>query len=201
MPLHFPPCFVVRHGQTKWNKEGRLQGQRDIPLNETGIEQARKNGERLADMLDDPAAWRFVCSPMGRTRQTLTEILRKLGREDEGYETDDRIKELSFGDWEGFTFDELEVTSPGLSERRNEDKWNFMPDGPGAENYQLLEERLTPFLQEVADAGQSVLMVTHGGVIRCMFKIVAGWDEADASTMDVPQDQILRLDGRSLEWI
>ena len=63
-----PTIYFLRHGQTNWNVELRLQGQQDIPINETGREQARKNGRGLANLLDDPARFRFIASPLGRTR-------------------------------------------------------------------------------------------------------------------------------------
>ena len=67
--------YFVRHGQTDWNAEKRLQGQTDIPINARGRAQARRNGRLLAGYLADPAALDYVASPLGRTRETM-EILR-----------------------------------------------------------------------------------------------------------------------------
>ena len=95
MPSH--TIYFLRHGQTDWNAELRLQGQKDIPLNETGRGQARQNGRMLADLIDDPARFRYIASPIGRTRETMNLVRLELGLPSHGYETDDRLKEISFG--------------------------------------------------------------------------------------------------------
>jgi broad specificity phosphatase PhoE len=70
-----PPFFMIRHGETDWNREKRYQGQVDIPLNALGREQAAGNGRLLASLGHDWAQWRFYSSPLGRARDTM-EILR-----------------------------------------------------------------------------------------------------------------------------
>ncbi|RYE75137.1 MAG: histidine phosphatase family protein, partial [Hyphomicrobiales bacterium] len=98
--------YMIRHGQTDWNAEIRLQGQKDIPLNDTGRNQARGNGRALADILGTQAiAFDYVASPLGRTRETMELLRGAMGLAPEAYRTDDRLKEVSFGDWEGFTLE------------------------------------------------------------------------------------------------
>lgn len=86
--------YIIRHGETPWNAEGRLQGQTDIPLNENGIRLAKITGEALKDVPFDLA----ISSPLKRARQTADLVL--AGREIPVLE-DARIEELSFGSWEG----------------------------------------------------------------------------------------------------
>src|SRR3712207_5584074 len=96
--------FVIRHGETDWNAEGRLQGQRDIALNARGRDQARRNGQALASHLAaerlDPATLSYVASPLGRARETMEILRRALDLPPTGYRLDERLKEVSFGSFE-----------------------------------------------------------------------------------------------------
>ena len=106
--LHDPESLIfVRHGETDWNFEGRMQGQKDIPLNATGEAQASGNGARLKAYLDregiDPTGLDFVSSPLGRTRSTMELLRAAMGLDKEAYRLEDQLKEITFGAWEGFT--------------------------------------------------------------------------------------------------
>ena len=87
-----PPFYYCRHGETAWNKERRIQGQIDIPLNETGHAQAKAMGKRMAMEIGDPSEFRFVCSPLERTRQTMGHVLGALGLPEDHTDTDERLK-------------------------------------------------------------------------------------------------------------
>ena len=194
----YPLVYLVRHGQTKWNAEHRLQGQADTDLNALGREQASGNGRHLAELIDKPRDFDFVSSPMRRTRETM-ELLRAAMQLDPlAYRTEPRLVEISFGDWQGFTFAELETTHPGSTRGRGFDKWDFQPPGEGAESYQMLLERIKPWLDALE---RQTVCVTHGGVIRCLFRLVEGVSKQEAASLEVPQDRVLRLQGRSLEWL
>eukprot|EP01031_Cornospumella_fuschlensis_P052991 gene52991-64734_t len=126
--------YVIRHGQTDWNAESRLQGQKDIPLNDTGRQQATGNGMALAAILGgDAAQFDFVASPLGRTRETMERLRRAMGLDPTLYRTEDRLKEVSFGDWEGFTLPELKRSVPERIAERRKVKWDFIPRGADAE--------------------------------------------------------------------
>ncbi|MER8835723.1 histidine phosphatase family protein [Mesorhizobium sp. M0909] len=194
----YPLVYIVRHGQTAWNAEARLQGQADTDLDELGREQASRNGRRLAELIDKPEDFDFVASPMRRTRETMERLRAAMKLDPHAYRTEPLLVELSFGDWQGFTFAELEANNPGSTRRRRLDKWNFQPPGEGAESYQMLLERVKPWFEAL---DRQTVCVTHGGVMRVMFRLVLGMPEQDAVSMDVPQDRVLRLDGRRLEWL
>ena len=98
-----PLVYFVRHGQTDWNAEHRLQGQADIALNALGRAQATRNGRKLAELIADPADFDFVASPLGRTRETMELVRAAMGLEPHGYRTDPRLIEVHFGDWQGHT--------------------------------------------------------------------------------------------------
>ncbi|MEP6567495.1 MAG: histidine phosphatase family protein [Mesorhizobium sp.] len=193
-----PLVYIVRHGQTQWNAEFRLQGQADTDINARGREQATQNGHRLAELVDNPEDFDFVASPMRRTRETMERIRAAMKLDPHAYRTDPRLVEVHFGDWQGFTFAELEAGDPGSTKARGLDKWNFQPPGEGAESYQMLLERIAPWLNAL---DRRTVCVTHGGVIRTLFRLVEGVSEQEAASLEVPQDRVLRLEGGRLEWL
>jgi probable phosphoglycerate mutase len=193
-----PLVYFIRHGQTDWNAEGRLQGQADTDINTTGRAQADLIGDRLAELIGEPARFDFVASPKRRTRETMERIRARLGLAPHGYRTDPRLIEVHFGDWQGLTLAELDAARPGSTAERERDKWNFLPPGIGAESYQMLTDRVAPWLEEVA---VPTVCVTHGGIIRAMFRLVEDCDPQDASATVVPQDRILELKGGRLRWL
>ena len=119
IPLTIPGrLFLVRHGETDWNREGRLQGGKDIPLNALGRMQAEEAARRLKALTPDYASVDYLCSPMERARETMTILRRELDLPPEDFRIDERLRELTFGDWEGFTWREIrsrerELVRPG----------------------------------------------------------------------------------------
>ena len=189
---------MIRHGQTAWNAESRLQGQKDIPLNDTGREQAAGNGRALAAILGDTVSvFDFVASPLGRTRETMEILRAAMGLAPLAYRTDPRLVELSFGDWEGHTLEELAATMPGRVEERRLSKWNFIPPGEAAESYEILTWRIGSFLAEV---DRPTVCVSHGGVFRAAFRL-NGMAEEEAANTPIFQDRVLRLDETGMRWL
>lgn len=190
--------YFVRHGQTPWNAENRLQGQADTDLTDLGREQADGNGRRLAALIRDPEKFDFVASPMRRTRETMERVRAAMGLDPAGYRTDPRLVEVHFGDWQGFTYAELEGREPGAAHRRDLDKWRFLPPGEGAESYQMLLERIRPWFEAVT--GPTVC-VTHGGVMRVIFRLVERMPENATAALEIVQDRVLKLEDGKLEWL
>jgi len=193
--------YVIRHGQTDYNREERLQGARDIPLNDTGRGQAIANGRTLAALpdLEFPLShYRWVASPLGRTRETMELVRKAAGLDPDGYSTDPLLIELSFGDWEGQTLAEVETHSPDLITQRNQGKWRFRPPGDKAESYAMLAERTDRFLSMLDGP---TICVAHGGVIRTLFNRIGKVDGDDAAIIDIPQDRVLRIRDDSTGWI
>ncbi|QPC87001.1 histidine phosphatase family protein [Mesorhizobium sp. NBSH29] len=194
----YPLIYFVRHGETDWNAEGRLQGQADTDINAHGRDQADRNGRRLAELIGRGDGFDFVASPMRRTRETMERVRTAMGVEPSAYRTDARLVEVSFGDWQGSTFAEIEAESPGSPKARRRDKWNFQPPGTSAESYEMLRQRILPWLMEVT---QKTVCVTHGGIIRTLFRTVAEMPEREAAILSVPQDRVLKLEGQFLDWL
>ena len=99
--------FLVRHGETDWNREGRLQGSQDIPLNALGRMQAAEVADRLRALKPEFATSAYVASPMHRARETMTILRNELALPPEDYRVDEQLKELTFGEWEGFTWRDI----------------------------------------------------------------------------------------------
>ena len=103
-----PILYFVRHGETDWNRERRLQGQHDIPLNPLGRTQAQRCGAMLRELLGKDgvgiADYDYVSSPLGRARETMEIMRGVIGLDPSAYRTDARLMEMSFGRWEGFTY-------------------------------------------------------------------------------------------------
>lgn len=193
-----PIVYLIRHGQTDWNAEGRLQGQADTDINALGRSQADGNGRRLRELIAEPGAFDFVASPLRRTRETMERVRRSMGLPAEGYRTDARLKEVHFGDWQGSTFAELEAREPGSTAARTANKWTFCPPGDDAESYVDLTERVRPVFEEFSGP---VVCVTHGGILRVAFRLFGGLSDTDASALEIPQDRVLAIRHGVPSWL
>jgi len=168
----------------------------DIPINETGRAQAKANGKALAGLLDDPKRFRFIASPLGRARETMNIVRLEMGLPSQGYETDDRIKEVSFGLWATHTLAELQHTVPDLVAQRVADKWNFRP--PQGESYAMLLARVKSWLPYVKEDS---VIVCHGGILRVLEHHFNGTPTAITVMKNVPHDKIYRWDGKEGIWL
>lgn len=158
------PFAVLRHAPTTWNDSRRLQGMTDVPLS--------VDGEALAKSwcLPGPAdGWRRVCSPLMRARRTA-ELLKPAAP----VAIEPRLREMSFGIWEGRTIVELRATVGAEfldAERRGLD---FQP--PGGESPRATMARLSDWASEIATAGDPVVAVSHKAAMRALFALATGWD-------------------------
>src|SRR5690606_35497377 len=189
---------MIRHGQTDWNVEERLLGQADTDLKAHGRAEADRNGRLLAELVPYPASFDFVASPLRRTCETMRLVRAAMKLPEEGFRTDPRLLEVHFGDWQGWTYEELEAAKPGSTLARSRDKWGFVPPGAEAESYAMLAARVASWLEEVR---QPTICVTHGGVIRVALHLVAGLPSADAVALPIPQDRVLRIRKGDCEWL
>jgi broad specificity phosphatase PhoE len=195
LPLAFPLC-IVRHGETDWNVEGRLQGQQDIRLNGRGRDQAASVGRLLKRDYPDILSFDFVSSPLIRAQDTMRLMRGEMGLDPEAYGLDERLKELTFGSWEGFTWSEMRARDAAASAAREADKWGYQP--PGGESYAMLSERIAGWL---ADLKQPTLAVTHGGVARVLLGLVAGVAQEELPRRDIVQGRALLFTGEKARWI
>jgi probable phosphoglycerate mutase len=197
-----PTLYFIRHGETDWNRAGRLQGHTDIELNPRGEGQAAAAAAHLNDVLathpEAPAVGElpFFASPMRRTRQTV-EILRgALGLDRAGYMADERLREIAFGAWEGKTWAEIRARDPIRARDRDADIWNFAP--PGGESYADVLRRVSAWLEELTG---DCCVIAHGGIARVLMVAVSRVRAAEAVRAEIWQGKILRLDEDRTHWL
>lgn len=191
-----PTLYFIRHGETDWNAEARLQGQKDVPLNDFGRVQAEEAGARLRGLVPSCENLDFVASPLSRTRETMELVRRAAGLEPDSYRLDDRFKELSFGSWEGLTWKEVRARDPQGAAGRHRDKWGFVP--PGGESYAVLAERIGPV---VAELTRDTVLVSHGGVARVMLALLCGMSRRQAPVEDIWQGRIVVFNDGRYSWV
>lgn len=154
---------LVRHGQTEWNSTGRYQGQSDVPLSAAGLEQADKLAAGFPlDHIDI-----IYSSDLSRARTTAEKVAARFGLE---VHTDDAFRELSFGDWEGLTYDEIVRGWPDAMANfvRHPDRMDI----PHGETFAAVQQRAMKRLNELVTAadmqGSTIAVFAHGAVIRTM---------------------------------
>jgi probable phosphoglycerate mutase len=187
--------YFVRHGETDWNAARRYQGRRDIPLNDTGRAQARRNGRALADLVGaSAAALDHVASPLVRARETMEIIRTELQLDPKGYRTDERLAEIDYGHWEGRLWTELPHADPeGFAARA---AWGWQP--VGGESYRMLSERVGRWLAEIE---RDTVVASHGGVSKALRGLVLRLASADILHLEVPQDKVLVVTAGNIRWL
>jgi broad specificity phosphatase PhoE len=162
-----PVLYFMRHGETDYNVERRLQGQYETSLNVRGRAQARQCGNLLHELFGrdgrPPADYGYVSSPLVRASETMRLVRGSLGLDRAGFDLDDRLKEISYGAWEGLTLPEIEARDPHVLARREEDKWDFAP--PGGESYRDVATRVASWFATVT---HDTVVAAHGGVARAL---------------------------------
>jgi probable phosphoglycerate mutase len=189
-----PTVYYLRHGETDWNVGGRLQGRRDIPLNARGRGQATHCGGILRDLLArdgrEPATLDYVSSPLGRATETMELARTALGIPAQGYATDERLAEIAFGDWEGFTIRQLRERDPVHISQREHDKWHFLP--PGGESYQMMSTRVAEWYEGLT---RDTVAAAHGGTARGLMAHLGIAKPAAAPLVDIAQGVVYVFQG------
>jgi probable phosphoglycerate mutase len=188
--------YFLRHGETDWNAQARYQGQADVPMNETGRAQARRNGEALRQLLPDIAQADFVASPLQRARETMRIVRAALELDPDAFQVDERLKEAHYGDWQGTLLADLPRLDAAGIEARTRDPFRWRPQG--GESYEDLMARTLPWLDGVA---RDTVVVSHGGVSRVLRGQILGLDVATVPGLDVPQDRVLVLRRDGIDWL
>jgi broad specificity phosphatase PhoE len=184
MPM--PNVYYIRHGETEWNAEGKLQGGQDIPLNDLGRTQAANAGSILAGLFArdgrSEQSLAFVASPLGRARSTMELVRGALKLPASGYAIDDRLREIGYGDWEGSTLAQMQASDPDVFAARQAEKWTVPP--PGGETYAAVQVRVRDWYDELT---ADTVAVAHGGTARAL--MVALGIETPDSAADLTIEQ------------
>ncbi len=171
--LDHPELFILRHGETQWNRRGWFQGRKDSPLTEKGRQQAA-NQRKLLNTIDI-APRNVFASPLGRAVETARLAVPFGGCAVE----DDRLQEIDFGEWEGVTREEIRYQ---IDYSFDDGSWNFK--SPGGETFEMIAARSQDFLN---DLDEPAVIVTHGVTSIVLRGLCMGLDQA--GMLKLPKDQ------------
>lgn len=187
--------WVVRHGETAWNVEGRRQGRMDSPLTPRGIEQAHAAGRALRAALGKKADVAIESSPLGRARATAAIVCLELGFPEDAVVTQPLLAELHQGNWEGLTPPEIDARFPGARAAREREKWSYK--FPGGESYADVHERARRWLAS-RESGRNVIAVTHEMLSRALQGAYAGYSEETMLDLNHPHGRVLCFSGGAI---
>ena len=174
--------FLVRHGETEWNVERRIQGWADSPLTSLGLAQAEAHGQLLGKFGID----RIIASPLGRVMQTIAPIVRETNVP---AEYDVRLREVCMGDWSGRTSLELQSLYLDQWQARQDDPEGYCP--PNGESRLDVKRRVAPLIAELNDdSHQEVVLVRHGITIRMLLDLLLGFSDRTRHKLSVPNDLV-----------
>jgi len=158
--------LLVRHGETEWNREGKYTGQTDIPLNTTGKKQAGEAAQRLVRFQPDV----ILSSDLVRAVETAEIIAKEIKI---SIETDDRLREIDQGEWEGMNVDEIKEKFHDLFVLRQNDPLNVA--SPGGETIGQVYERVCLALEDICRAYPTgIVVITAHGIVLAIIRIIAG---------------------------
>lgn len=179
--------IAVRHGETAWNVDTRIQGQLDIPLNETGRRQAQRLAQALAAR---DAIHAIYSSDLLRAAGTALSISEAVGTP---LVTHEGLRERCFGIFEGKTFGEIEAIWPDEALRWRKRDPHWAP--PGGESLVQMRERVVQTLQALAmrHGGEQIVVVAHGGVMDLLYRTATGQDLQAPRTWEVANTAVNRL--------
>ncbi|MFC6198671.1 histidine phosphatase family protein [Ponticaulis profundi] len=182
--------YFVRHGETEWNAEKRMQGQWESNLNENGKRHADENGRWLKDL----GIGHIWASPQSRVRQTA-EIISQHMPLAANPTFDDRLKEWSSGDWSGELYADLAVKRPEEWAAWEADRYGYRP--PNGENFVDLEERADSFFADsVSNPEPTVAVFAHGFIIRVMVGRLAGLSVEEVLAVKQTNQTVIRVQQR-----
>ena len=179
--------ILIRHGETDWNREFRFQGQVDVPLNAVGHEQARRLAQRLAG----EQVQHLYASDLVRTQQTAEPVARQLmlqGVADAG------LREQNFGLVDGMRVDDIKAQHPSAWDRWTQFDADYAFDG-GAESTRQFHARVMQAVRRLVAAhpGQTLLVVTHGGVLDMVYRTARALDLSGPRQSDIPNAGLNRV--------
>ena len=180
--------LAIRHGETAWNVDTRIQGHLDIPLNDTGLQQARWLAQSLAERDELHAIYASDLSRAHVTAQTIADAVGLAVTTHRG------LRERSFGDFQGRTFTEIEAELPDHAHHWRKRTPEWAPPGTG-ESLIVLRERVLATVDELAarHMGQQIVLVAHGGVMDVLYRAATRLDLQAPRTWLLPNTAVNRL--------
>ena len=186
------PLYLLRHGETTWNVERRMQGSLDSALTERGRAQALAMGRALAkELAREERPTVFLRSPLGRTRETSLIVGRALGLDPAVWRDDARLVELGYGRWEGSSWAEIETHTPNALADWKADPESYCP--PGGERHAALRGRAAAVLADIAASSTRTVVIGHGVSGAVLRGLNLGLDARAMFVLEKPQDAFFRL--------
>jgi len=180
--------YIMRHGKTEWNSLHKLQGKTDIPLNEEGRLMAQKACEEYREVNIDVC----YCSPLIRAAETARIV---VGSRDIPIITDDRLAEMSFGDYEGMEYSFQDPTCPVNVIFKSPEK--YTESIGNAETFEELFARTGAFLEEIVEPqlalGKDILIVGHGAMNASIVGRLRNIPRKDFWSAGLEQCKLLQL--------
>ncbi len=181
-----PKIWLLRHGQTEWNAQKRIQGQLESQLTALGIEQAHRQAALMGDILAlDPDCF---CSPLGRAQQTA-----KIALNGTSFKTDNRLAEAYAGIWQGLTLDEVCAKWPELF-HANPHNLDLFCVAPESEGFEAFRERIADFLGDLT--GPSII-VAHGLLGQVIRGLTCGLERSEMGALPNQQGCVYLLENGS----
>jgi probable phosphoglycerate mutase len=184
-----PTIYHIRHGETDWNVGGRLQGWRDLPMNARGLTQAASAAHVLHGLFEregkSPEDFAYVSSPLTRATTTMRIVRTELKLPVDDFASDDRLREIGYGTWEGYTLREMAERDPETFARRSADKWDTVP--PSGESYAQLAARVKAWYETLT---QDTVVAAHGGTTRVLMVITGATTTEEAADRPIKQGAV-----------
>ena len=188
--MRLPKIYLIRHGQTVWNAEGRYQGQLNSALTLKGEVQAQANGEKLLKYLKDTDKFSFYSSPLGRASSTAKIIADIIGFDKEKILFDNRIQEINYGIFEGKTKHYCQTELKEQFDAREANKWSYTLEG--GESYETVSIRLKEWLATL-NYDKPIVMVAHEMINRTLRGIYLGLENEVMLKLRQPNDVLILL--------
>src|SRR5436305_5349431 len=184
-----PTIYHIRHGETDWNVDGRLQGWRDLPMNARGLTQAASAARILHGLFEregkSPEDFTYVSSPLTRATTTMRIVRTELKLPVDDFACDDRLREIGYGTWEGQTLREMQERDPIVFAQRTANKWETAP--PSGESYAELAARVRAWY---ATLTRDTVVAAHGGTTRAVTVITGATTTEEAADCPIKQGEV-----------
>jgi probable phosphoglycerate mutase len=187
--------YFSRHGETEANVEKRFQGHGlDTPLTPRGRREAKTVAKILKRHAKPVARLKYVSSPLLRARTTMEIVRSHLGLVPSEYSTDQRLREIDLGIWDGLTHKQARALDPVLFDKREADKWDVRV--PGGEDYADVAKRATLWLSALK---HDTFAISHGGFTRILRGLFEDLTAKEISDLDEPQGVVFRVRGHKVK--
>lgn len=187
--------YLLRHGETEWNKEGRKQGRGDSPLTALGRNQALACTLTIKKHIRKSAEVSVVTSPLGRARETGEILCKELSILADQRSESPELMELDYGQWQGLTDDEIDRKFPGERQKRYGNHWTYqVPDG---ESNALVEKRVSNWLTLQKEERETIV-IAHEMVNRVLLGLYLGLDQGETLKIKHSPTQVFQLKNKKM---